>query len=163
MDGNEVVERRIWTTERMAGWNGWTHLQTAIRVHVIRTDKVTKEVRVQDRYYVTSLAANRLTAEQWNALLRRRWSVENQNHNTWDRIFCEDKRPWFHRPQGMVVVFLLRRIAYNMLAIFRACTLRGQRQRAQAWTELLPQIRDALIRATHEHLEGLRRRAIALG
>jgi hypothetical protein len=61
-----------------------------IRVHVTRTDKTTGVARSESRYYISSFSADRLTAAQWQTLIRRRWSVENQNHTTWDRIFQED-------------------------------------------------------------------------
>ena len=132
-----------------------------IRVHVTRTDKTTGVVRSENRYYISSLSADHMTAEQWQTLIRRRWSVENQNHNTWDRIFLEDDRPWLRRPQGMVVMMLLRRLTYNMLAIYRSVTSRSERKREQPWKELMQDLRDALIRATLPQLEGLRRRTVA--
>ena len=102
-----------------------------------------------------------MSAGDWQTLIRRRWSVENQNHNTWDRILQEDKRPWLRRPQGMVVMMLLRRLTYNLLAIYRAVTTRSERKRAQPWKELMQELYDALIRATQQQLEGLRRRTVA--
>ncbi len=162
LDGDEVVVRRLWCTSSMAGWLDWgPHLRTVIRVHVTRTDKTTGAARSESRYYISSLCADHMTAEQWQTLIRRRWSVENQNHNTWDRIFLEDDRPWLRRPQGMVVMMLLRRLTYNMLAIYRSVTTRSERKRAQPWKELMQDLRDALIRATLAQLEGLRRRAVS--
>jgi predicted transposase YbfD/YdcC len=161
LDGDEVVIRRLWRTSSLAGWLDWTHLRTVLRLHTTRTDKTTGEVKTENRYYISSLAMDRLTAEQWQELIRRRWSVENQNHNIWDRIFQEDDRPWLRRPQGMVVMMLLRRLTYNVLAIYRSVTTRSERKRAQPWKELMQDLRDALIRATHQLLEGLRRRATA--
>lgn len=161
LDGDEVVIRRLWRTSSLAGWLDWTHLRTVLRLHTTRTDKTTGEAKTENRYYISSLAMDRLTAEQWQELIRRRWSVENQNHNIWDRIFQEDDRPWLRRPQGMVVMMMLRRLTYNVLAIYRSVTTRSERKRAQPWKELMQDLRDALIRATHQLLEGLRRRATA--
>lgn len=163
LDGNEVVVRYLWRTDHIKGWLNWTHLQTAIRVHCTRTDKTTGAVKREDRYYISSLAMDRLTPDQWNTLIRRRWSVENQNHNTWDRLMLEDKRPWLRRPNGMVVMMLLRRLTYNMLSLYRSVTTRSERKRAQPWKELMQEIRDVLVRATRQHLEGLRRRTVAFG
>ena len=159
LDGNEVVVRRLWRTSSLAGWLAWTHLRTVVRVHTTRTDKTTGVVRTENRYYISSLAMDHMDAELWQTLIRRRWSVENQNHNTWDRIFQEDDRPWLRRPQGMVVMLLLRRLTYNLLSIYRSVTTRSERKRAQPWKELMRDLYDALIRATHQQLEGLRRRA----
>ena len=161
LDGSEVVVRRLWRTKLLENWLDWTHLRTVLRLHTTRTDKTTGDVKTEDRYYICSLAVDHMSADDWQTLIRRRWSVENQNHNTWDRILQEDKRPWLRRPQGMVVMMLLRRLTYNLLAIYRAVTTRSERKRAQPWKELMQELYDALIRATQQQLEGLRRRTVA--
>lgn len=130
LDGGDIVQRHIWLTEKMAGWLDWKHLKTVIRVQSTRTDKQTGAQTVENRYYLCSLAMDAMTADQWLTLIRRRWSVENQCHNTFDKILREDTRPWMRRPQGMLVMLLLRRIAYNALAICRAVTTRAEHKRA---------------------------------
>jgi len=59
----------------------------------------------------------------------------------------------------MLVVALLRRIAYTLLALFRSVTQRSEEMRATPWKGLLEDIRAALLTATHEQVEGLRPRA----
>jgi len=59
----------------------------------------------------------------------------------------------------MLVVALLRRIAYTLLTLFRSVTQRSEKQRAIAWKVLLQDIYAALLTATDEQLEGLRPRA----
>ena len=45
---------------------------------------------------------------------------------TLDTALAEDARPWFHEhPVGALDVIILRRIAYNAMALFRARTLRA--------------------------------------
>jgi hypothetical protein len=56
----------------------------------------------------------------------------------------------------MLVVLLLRRIAYTLLALFRAVTLRSDEGRATRWKDLLAWVRDALIAAAPEHIMNLR-------
>jgi hypothetical protein len=52
--------------------------------------------------------------------------VENHVHWTLAAIFQEDERPFFpSEPKGTAVVMVLRRIAYNLLALFRSITLRS--------------------------------------
>jgi len=87
-------------------------------------DKTTGKETTENRYYLKSMALDRLTPGQWLLLFRQRWGVENGCHNTFDTIFNEDKRPWLMLPQGMVVVMLRRRIAYNLLTLLRSVTLR---------------------------------------
>lgn len=163
LDGSDVVTRRIFLTDKLAGWLDWTHLRTVMRIQSERVDKVTGKTVVEDRYYLSSLALDRLTPEQWLTLIRRRWSVENQNHNTWDTAFAEDRRPWILAPRGMVVVMMLRRLTYNILTLFRSVTLRSVTNRATPWPGLMRTIYVALLKATVEALAGIRRRNTVTG
>ncbi len=89
-------------------------------------------------------------------LVRSHWGVENQNHHTFDTAFVEDDRPWIEADEhGMLAVLLLRRIAYTLLALFRAAS-RTDDGRAVRWRALLTSIRDVLVAATEEQLAGLR-------
>ena len=99
-----------------------------------------------------------LVPAHWGAEDSVHWAVENNCHWVFDTAFAEDDRPWILVPQGMVVTILLRRIAFNMLALFRAVTLRGTRSRATPWPALLRAFARALIRATEQVVSGLRRR-----
>lgn len=162
VSGGQVITRRIFLTDKMKGWNGWSHLQTVIRTECTREDKTKGDVSVENRYYLSSLTPDKMTGEQWIEAIRRRWSVENQCHNTFDKIFREDKRPWLMQPNGMVVVQLLRRLAYNIMALYRSVTVRSETKREQPWNELLRGFCRALIRSTVEAMTGVRRRNVAL-
>ena len=163
LDGGDVVQRYVWVSNKMTGYLDWTHLRTVIRVHSVRTDKTLKETAVEDRYYISSIRRTRLSPEQWFEMIRRRWFVENQNHNTFDTILTEDERAWLLRPQGMVVMHLTRRHVYNMLAIFRSVTSRSETARALPWKTLLRRTYNSLIRAARAVVEGVRPRAVAFG
>ena len=158
IDGGDIVTWWAWVTDELAGWPDWPHLNTVVRIHKVKTDKDGNVLSTEDRYYVSSLAATRLTPREWLDLIRRRWSVENQCHMIWDTVMSEDKRPWILRPSGMVVVMLLRRLVYNLLTLYRTVTLRSERNRSQSWTRLLRDINRALLRATAEMMAGVRRR-----
>ena len=64
-------------------------------------------------------------------------AVENNCHWIDDVVFAEDDRHWVDAPQGMVVIQLLRRIACNLLALFREFTLRSGAGRRPSWPQLL--------------------------
>ena len=145
------------------GWLDWRHLRTFVRVHVTRTDKSTGEQSTENRSSISSLAAERLQAGQWGQLIRRRWSVENQDHNTFDTIFSEDTRPWVLQPQGMLIVQLLRRLCYNLLTLYRALTLRSESQRALPWKSLLRTVYNSLLLANQEAMADVRRRVLVVG
>jgi predicted transposase YbfD/YdcC len=166
IEGSNVVVRRLFLHQVSEkgdekGFLDWTHLRTIIRLEKTITDKVLNTTTVENRYYLTSLSMDALTSSQWLDLIRRRWSVENENHCTWDKYMHEDDRPWILDPAGMVNVMLLRRIAYNILTIFRGVTLRSESRRAVPWTDLFKCVDLAMKVATIEMLSGIRRRPLA--
>ena len=61
----------------------------------------------------------------------------------------------------MLAVLVLRRIAYTLLALFKAVTQRAEENRAMRWKALRRWVRDALVAATAETFAGLRARAVA--
>lgn len=138
----------------------WRHARTFLRVEYVRLHTgivVEREARV----YVSSLAPGQLTPSQWLQLVRCHWGVENNNHHTLDTAFAEDDRPWIEADaDGMLAVLLLRRIAYTLLALFRAAS-RTDEGRAIRWRALLAWVRDALVSATGDQLAGLRPREVA--
>jgi hypothetical protein len=50
---------------------------------------------------------------------------------------------------------VLRRIAYTLLALFRAVTLRSEQNRAMPWKRLIQWVCDTLVAVTAVQLEGL--------
>jgi hypothetical protein len=134
----------------------WRHAKTFLSVEsVTRRGGVVVENEV--RLFVSSRAPERLSPKQWLYIVRAHWGVENQNHHTLDTAFAEDKRPWIEVDEhGMLAVLVLRRIAFTLLALFRAVTMRSDEHRAMRWKALLARVRDALVAATAETLAGLR-------
>jgi hypothetical protein len=59
----------------------------------------------------------------------------------------------------MLVVAILRRIAYTLLALFRGVTQRSDERRAMPWKSLLRAVHAALLVTTDMQLAGLRLRA----
>ena len=160
-----IEDRRIWVTTEMAGFLEWTHLVTVIRVQRSRTGSLDpKNDFVHDRYFMTSLRPDALTAKQWLHLIRNYWAaVENGAHNILDTAFQEDNRPWITgHDQGMLNVLLLRRIALNLVGLFRGRTQRGEEQRATPWTTIIRWFRNTLIAATPDLFEELRPRRIRI-
>ena len=136
----------------------WTHAKTFVRVRS-QTRKHGSITATDDRWFVTSLAQDRLTPSQWLWLIRAHWAVENNCHGTFDRFFREDEHPWIELcPRGAAVVLILRRIAYNALALFRAVTQRSEEKRNMPWKKLLGAVRDMLIAARDDDVDELRKR-----
>ena len=62
--------------------------------------------------------------------------------------------------RGALVVLLLRRMAYNLLTLFRSVTQRSEEKRATAWKDLLRFVYNAVIAASAQDILGLRERKI---
>jgi len=162
-DHGKVVIRRIYIGPAVAAPEGWEdHLRTVLRVETEKLDASGNRVSVDNRYLISSLAADRLTPKQWMLLIRGHWGVET-THQTLDVALDEDDHPWIEaNPRGTVVIAILRRIAYTLLALFRGVTQRSDERRAMPWKRLLRAIYVALLVTTEVQLAGLRpRRAFA--
>ena len=138
----------------------WRHAQSFLAVESV-TLREGVVVENEVRLFVSSRAPGRLTPRQWLYVVRAHWYVENNVHNTLDTAFAEDDWPWIEADErGMLAVLVLRRIAYTLLALFKAVTQRSEQRRAMRWKALLRWVRDALVAATAETLAGLRAREI---
>jgi hypothetical protein len=161
VSNNRVVTRRLYLTEEMAAYMEFPGLRTLLRVESETHDATGAVIEHEDRYLISSLPLERLSHEQWLLVVRRHWAIENNCHHTWDTAFREDERPWIEKdPQGMLVVTLLRRVAYNMLALFRSVTQRSEERRATPWKDLLRWMYQALFSATAADSDGLRTREV---
>ncbi len=119
-----------------------------------------KIVQQDDRMYVCSRDPKSLSTQHWLKVVRSHWAVENNNHHTLDTAFAEDDRPWIEADaNGMLAVLLLRRIAYTLLALFRA-SLRTEENRAMPWRDLMEWLRVTLVAVTLEQTMNLRRREL---
>jgi hypothetical protein len=153
--GNRVV-RRLFIGPATAPYDGWEHLRTVLRIQT-ETFEGTAEPRVDERYLISSMPTVRLTADHWLLVARRHWGVET-SHQILDTAFEEDDHPWIETlrntrrgeacPRAALVVAILRRIAYTMLALFRSVTQRSDERRATPWQTLMTDLFVALISTT---------------
>ena len=149
----KTVFYRLWQTTEMTGWNGWDHLRQVLRLERREVhDDPSKTDIVGTRYFLTNIPVGRLSAEEWIVVIRRRWGVENGTHWTLDAILDEDAHPWTRDPNGMLVLQILRRIALNILALYRGVHLRAEEKRLQPWRDILEPFYDLLRLATAEDL-----------
>jgi len=164
LGGGRTVVRRLYLTEQMAHFGGWEHLRAVLRVESETLDARGQRIAYDNRYFVSSLPAVRLSASQWLLVVRRHWGVENNCHHTLDTAFEEDDRPWIEsEPRAVVVVALLRRLAYTLVALFRSVTQRSDERRGTPWRDLMRWFRNALLCASDADIASLRPRALALG
>jgi hypothetical protein len=160
--GGTIVTRRLYITEEMAGFGDWIHLRTVLRIESETRTRHGELVAYENRYRISSLSRVALSDSQWLRLVREHWAVENQCHHTFDTAFREDDKPWIEdSPQGMLSVLLLRRIAYNLLALFRSVSQRSDERRRMPWAQLLRGIAHALIALTEADLANIRPRNLS--
>lgn len=150
--------RHVYGEEKM-----WGHAKTLLKVEVFRMTAPSSPLpiveEVETRFYISSLHAAQLQAEQWLEVVRRHWSVENNGHHTLDTAFAEDDKPWIEtNPNGALVMLILRRIAYSLLTMFRSVTLRAQANRAMPWKALMRWVEITALKATDAIVQGLRQR-----
>ena len=160
LSNSKSLVRSLYIASAPKGYGEWKHIRTLLRVRFQAFENGVL-VSEENKYFASSKEPTAITGEQWLALIRSRWGVENNLHWTLDAIFKEDDRPWIEaEPRGTVVVMVLRRIAYTLLALFRSVTLRSEEARSIRWRELVAWVYDTLIAATAEDLEELRQRSL---
>jgi len=167
----ERVVRRLYLTEEMSGFGGWEHLRTVLRVESETFDVAGRRIVYEQRYFLVSLPSSRLTPAQWpGTLVRLHWlsavrltahcGVETA-HPILDVAFAEDDHPWIESvPRAAVVVAILRRIAYDLLTLFRSVTQRADANRQLPWRSLLQDVYLTLVATTAAELAGMRRHLI---
>jgi hypothetical protein len=135
----------------------WEHTKTILRVDK-ETEHTDHRVTCERRYYASSLPAREMRPSQWNVAIKLHWGVET-SHQILDTAFEEDGRPWIRTdPNGMLVMMLLRRIAYTLLSLFRSVTQRSEEKRNEPWRRSMQKVRNTLVGAEARTVAGLRRR-----
>jgi len=142
------IRRSLWRTDEMTGMENsvgkWTHLRQTWLVRQ-ETRHPGGTVEIDDRFFLTSLTWELLTATQILLLVRNHWAVENDCFNSLDVQWREDAGPWCTRGSAIWGLGLLRMLAYNTAQILRRCRLRKKRPddtRAapQSWRSLFRSI-----------------------
>jgi hypothetical protein len=110
--------------------DGWEHLRTLVRIDTETFDRL-GQPNTETFYYISSLAMDRLSTEQWLTVIRTHWPVETV-HQILDGAFEEDDRPWvLENPRLTLVVMILRQIGYTLLTVFRSITQRSDDRREE--------------------------------
>ena len=115
-------------------------------------------ITVETRYFVSSLEQGQLSPKQWLLLVRRHWGVETC-HSILDTAFQEDDHTWVRKNAAAVfVLIVLRRVAYNLLTLFRAAGREGSERVAATWKELMRHLEFATRELSENEVETLRGR-----
>jgi hypothetical protein len=118
----KLVYRRLYRTDTIAGYHGWTHLRQAWLVEQTTTSDDGRS-EVERRYFVTNLHRGRLTPAQVLTLIRAHWRIEAA---FWalDVPWREDQLPWCTIGPATEVLGLMRLMAYNLVNLARCRSLR---------------------------------------
>lgn len=121
---NGWIERKLWRSKVLDGYNGWHNLRQVVKVEQTtyergpdgkRTGKQTTEVR----YFISNATTGMLSPRQMLQVIRQHWSIENDCNWTFDMQFGEDQGAWCARNKALLVLGVLRMIAYNILQHLR--------------------------------------------
>ena len=155
VDNQTALIRRLWLTTEMDGYH-WRHLRTVLRVEAEKRREDGTVVARENRYFVSNLAFDSFTPDEWLRVVRWHWRVENDCHQTFDVAFEEDERPWLKAARGMLVLMLLRRVVFNLLTVHRNVSRRGEQKGRIPWRRMFTRMKLMLGAATDEHIAGLR-------
>jgi len=132
----KIVTYAIWTCDLgEQGWLDWTHARQFIRVQRIAIDPLTGRESVGNRYYVTSMSSEELSAQDAVSISRAHWRCENETHWSLDTMLGEDQRRlcWSRHPNGILATSVLRMIALAIMAIVRQLSRLGHTQQKPSW------------------------------
>ncbi len=120
------------------GYLDWTHARQLVRIQRIAECHRTGEVTKGNRYYVTSMAPDALSASSALVTCRAHWRCENNTHWTSDAELMEDRRrpAWSRHPQGNLVVSALRMMALSILAVARQLSRLGYSAETPSWGQV---------------------------
>jgi len=90
MGHGRIEERKCLVTDDLRFFDvkdKWEGIKSVIKIESQRITKISGEVQNEERYYISSLAAD---AEFINKAVRNHWSIENNLHWMLDVVFQED-------------------------------------------------------------------------
>ena len=158
---NVRILRHLHVAEVPNGYKSMRSVRTALRVHTQKVNGRGEVLSEENRFFISSLVHTRMSHLQWLELIRMHWGVET-SHCILDVSFEEDERPYVtHSAQGMLVMMVLRRVAYNLLALWKGRTLKSDDHRLAPWKEAFRWVRSALEQATWAAFDGLRLRKVS--
>lgn len=142
------VQRRVWVAEASGVEHHFRDATLLVRAQRDVTDPKTRKTHVEDRYFVTSAPVDKMSAAVAGTIARMHWRCENLGHWTSDVVFHEDKGGWTpltRDPHKIEVMMLLRLLAQNFVALFRALA-RGPTTKSPkpSWRETIEDFKRAL-------------------
>jgi predicted transposase YbfD/YdcC len=135
-----AVTYHVWTADLGEhGWLDWTHARQLVRVRREAHDSQTGEVKVGNRYYVSSKPSSDMLPEHALSISRGHWRCEDETHWRSDVVLQEDRRrlAWSRHPNGVFIVSLLRMMALNILAVARKLSQLQNSKEPPTWHQVI--------------------------
>lgn len=111
---------------------------------VCRTAEGSQEREVENRIFIVSELAAKLSDEHALALVRQHWGIENGPNWTLDVMMGEDTGAPCTAGNALSVISWLRVLAYNLLSVFRA-HLPAKDRKPRSWEFAAQMLREAFI------------------
>ena len=131
--GNRVI-RELYRLP-LEGAYTWGHLREIWHVKQTTIDRKTGEETLEERFFLTSLAPQRLSGAEVLQAVRMHWRIENNGFWTMDWVWEEDNAPWTRR--ALLFVSLLRLLTYNAVSRLLTRRLRQAKTRTLSWKAVL--------------------------
>jgi predicted transposase YbfD/YdcC len=123
--------------------HGWSHLKEFWRIKQTSITLRTGEQEIQERYFLSSLPKDTLTNAQAMQAIRMHWRIENNGNWVTDTAFGEDDAPFANH--ALVLISLLRMLAYNVISRLKTRRLRKAQARAMSWPDIMKLIEHAVV------------------
>ncbi len=145
--GGKEVQRRLFRTAEIAGWDGWAHARQGWLVQTaVQHDDGRVEV-VMERWFLTNLPWGLLSGAQVLRVVRGHWGVENDCNWTLDVAWEEDTTAWATNATAapdqhpLQLLSWLRLLAYDVVGWLRSVRLRSR----PTWGALRDALRRVLL------------------
>lgn len=117
------------------GLLNWQHVREAWFIKQTVTCHKTKKQTTEVRFFLSSLAPDKLSDVQVMQAIRMHWRIENNGYWLLDTAWTEDASPWTNR--AMRFVSLLRLLAYNTISRLINRRLRYSGSRELSWLSVM--------------------------
>ena len=138
------IKRQLWRSTALAGWHDWDHLRQVWLVRQV-TEHPDGRVETEDHYRLTNLVWGRLKGPEVLAVVRAHWGIENCLNWTTDVQWGEDQRAWAYADNALLVLGLLRLMAFNVLQVLFKRHLKAARYRRLRWAQRFRRVELALV------------------
>lgn len=122
--------------------HGWDHLQEFWKIEQITSEIRSGKEMIETRYFLSSIPYSKLSDKHVLQAIRMHWGIENNGNWISDVCWEEDDSPFANK--ALVLITLMRLIAYNVISRLMYRRLRKAKSRQLSWRSLMSLIAEAL-------------------